>query len=116
MKGIIILDEIPENCDECDFNNHCGMCLVDGGRCDYKSKVRPGSCPIEKIEQKAMNEVEVQMAVKGLKRQKKAEYIRNLLIDVGQKDKKKFKLGEEIRYSPCEVYDILIKYGADLVE
>ena len=63
-----------------------------------------------------MNEVEVRMAVKGLKRQKKAEYIRNLLQSVGQKDTDKFKWGEEIRYTPCEVYDILMKYGVDLVE
>lgn len=49
MKGIIVLDEIPENCSECDLNTRCGMCLVDGGRCDYKSKVRPSSCPIKNL-------------------------------------------------------------------
>lgn len=63
-----------------------------------------------------MNEAEVQMAVKGLKRQKKAEYIRNLLQSVGQNDTDKFKWGETIRYTPTEVYDILMKYGVDLVE
>jgi len=44
------------------------------------------------------------------KRKTVAITIRNLMIDAGQKDKK-FKLGEEIRYSPCEVYDIIMKNG-----
>jgi len=51
MKYVITIneDEIPENCGECGFSNHCGECLADGGRCDYKSKIRPSSCPIKNL-------------------------------------------------------------------
>ena len=51
MKYVITLDEdeIPENCSECGFSNHCGECLADGGRCDYESKIRPSSCPIKNL-------------------------------------------------------------------
>lgn len=36
-----------------------------------------------------------------------------ILIETGQHDKK-FKLGEIIKYSPCEVADILRKYKNEL--
>ena len=51
MKYVITLDEdeIPENCGECSFSNHCGECLADGGRCNYESKIRPSSCPIKNL-------------------------------------------------------------------
>lgn len=46
MQGVIIINEVPENCGKCDLHNHCGMCLVNGGDCDYESDTRPESCPI----------------------------------------------------------------------
>lgn len=50
MQGIIIVNEVPENCDKCDLHNHCGMCLVNGGDCDYESDTRPESCPINTVD------------------------------------------------------------------
>jgi hypothetical protein len=33
-----------------------------------------------------------------------------ILIEEGQNDKKKFKLGEWIKYTPHEVYELIIKH------
>lgn len=37
-----------------------------------------------------------------------------ILIETGQHDKKKFKLGEVIRYTPYEISEILKKHADDL--
>lgn len=37
-----------------------------------------------------------------------------ILIETGQHDKK-FKLGEIIKYSPCEVADILRKHNDEMI-
>lgn len=37
-----------------------------------------------------------------------------ILIEAGQHDKKKFRLGNEIRYAPYEVKEILLKHKNEL--
>ena len=42
-----------------------------------------------------------------------ADEVQSILITTGQSDTKKFKLGELIRYSPSEVFEILRKKASE---
>ena len=48
---ILVEMDMPKNCKECNLTNECGLCLVDDGSCDYKSKSRPDTCPLHNYEE-----------------------------------------------------------------
>lgn len=48
--------------------------------------------------------------------EKDIKKIMDILIDEGQHDKEKFRLGEIIKYNPVEVRDILVKRINELNE
>ena len=96
MIVIKTMDSLPEYCYECPC--HDG----ENGQCDadkehrYNCEYRPYWCPLEAI-----------MLEKLIYK------IQLILVKEGQHDKR-FKLGDYIKYTPCEVAEILQKYSDEL--
>lgn len=47
---MIVIDmDMPKNCNDCNLQDNCGMCLVCGrfNIVDYESNERPQDCPIK---------------------------------------------------------------------